>query len=130
MRALILDDEIAIRDSLAEIISSQGFGEIVHAENVEQALIADKCKKGDFDLYVVDLLLPGMHGTCFIGSLPETQRKKILVLSGIVDENVYWMCRHLNLIKRQIVEKPFDVDCLSEKIEEIKTTGRLEIDGI
>jgi hypothetical protein len=70
-----------------------------------------------------------MHGTCFIGSLPETQRKKILVLSGVVDENVHWMCRHLSLVKRQIVEKPFDVDCLSGKIEEIKTTGRLEING-
>jgi DNA-binding NtrC family response regulator len=125
---LILDDEKSIRVSLAEIVSSQGFSEVTHAESVEQALIANKCK-GTFDLYIVDLLLPGMHGTCFIGSLPEDQRKKILVLSGFVDDNVYWMCEHLSIIKRQIVEKPFDADCLRRKIEEIKVAGRLKTNG-
>ncbi len=56
---LIIDDEAALRKTLARILQQAGF-EVTTAENAEQGL--DFLKTTDFDLIFTDLRMPGMQG--------------------------------------------------------------------
>lgn len=56
---LIIDDEAALRKTLARIFQQSGF-EVTTAENAEQGL--DFLKTTDFDLVFTDLRMPGIHG--------------------------------------------------------------------
>jgi CheY-like chemotaxis protein len=60
---LIVDDDTAIRDSLAELLEGEGY-EIRIAENGQQAL--DICRSSPRpDLILLDLLMPVMDGLEF-----------------------------------------------------------------
>ena len=56
---LIIDDEAALRKTLARILQQAGF-EVTTAENGEQALAF--LGSTGFDLVYMDLRMPGMHG--------------------------------------------------------------------
>jgi len=58
-RILIIDDETSIRDSLAGILSDEGF-DPVSAENAEEGLTM--LEDGRFDLVLLDIWMPGMDG--------------------------------------------------------------------
>lgn len=58
-RILIVDDEAAIRSSLLESLSSEGYDAEI-AESGEEALA--KCHGAVYDLVVTDLRLPGVDG--------------------------------------------------------------------
>jgi two-component system, OmpR family, response regulator RegX3 len=59
-RVLLVDDEPAIRDAVAYALRSEGF-EVEAASDGESALEA--AVRGDHDVVVLDLMLPGMPGT-------------------------------------------------------------------
>ncbi len=56
---LIIDDEAALRKTLARILQQAGF-EVTTAENGEQALAF--LKSTSYDLVYMDLRMPGLHG--------------------------------------------------------------------
>lgn len=56
---LIIDDEAALRQTMARILQQAGF-EVTTAENGEQGL--DFLKTSDFDMIFMDLRMPGLHG--------------------------------------------------------------------
>ncbi len=56
---LIIDDEAALRQTLARILQQAGF-EVTTAENGEQGL--DFLKTTDFDMVFMDLRMPGLAG--------------------------------------------------------------------
>ncbi|MBI5789039.1 MAG: sigma-54-dependent Fis family transcriptional regulator [Candidatus Schekmanbacteria bacterium] len=58
-RILIVDDELSIRDSLAEIISLDGY-EVLTSYSAEKAL--DVIQKNQIDIILLDMVLPGMGG--------------------------------------------------------------------
>jgi len=58
-RILIVDDEPAIRETLAEMLDTEG-REIVTAASGEEALVL--LQKGSFDLMLLDLVMPGLGG--------------------------------------------------------------------
>ena len=119
LKVLILDDESSVREVLKLLLEETVKTIcVMEASSVEQARLLNRTC-GPFDLYLVDLVLPGMHGTCFIDDLLNSQRKKALILSAFVDENVYWMCDHMGLSKGQILSKPFDESGLQAKVLDI-----------
>jgi len=58
-RILIIDDEAALRQTLARVLQRAGF-EVTTAENGEQGL--DFLKTTDFDMIFMDLRMPGLAG--------------------------------------------------------------------
>lgn len=122
MRALIVEDDRTVREILTTALTDYGFCCVAETETANAARDTLKVS-GPFDVYFVDLVLPGAHGTCFIEALPRACRSKVLVITGRQDESVYFMCESLGLIKRQIVLKPFDLDCLLRKVTEIVEAG-------
>ncbi len=58
-RILVVDDEVAIRQSLAEALMADGY-EVQTADSGEEALA--RCHASAFDLVISDLRLPGVSG--------------------------------------------------------------------
>jgi len=57
---LVVDDEKNIREGLAEYLRMDGYDVILAADGTEGARAADR---GDMDLVITDLRMPGMNGT-------------------------------------------------------------------
>jgi two-component system response regulator RegX3 len=59
-RVLVIDDELAIRDSVAYALRSEGY-EVEEAVDGDTGL--EQALSGNHDVVVLDLMLPGMSGT-------------------------------------------------------------------
>ena len=68
MKILIVDDERAIRNSLSEILTDEGYAVDV-AEDGAAALV--KVEKEKFDLIFCDIKMPNMDGIEFLGKLVD-----------------------------------------------------------
>jgi DNA-binding response OmpR family regulator len=81
-KILYIEDEKTIGKILSSKISSAGY-EVKHVESVEQA---EKLKKFDADLLLVDHGLPGKKGVDAIPDLKKIFTKaKIIILSNYTD---------------------------------------------
>ncbi len=79
MRVLVIDDQEAIRSLLARALSASGF-DVALAASAEEAL--ERVEGEDFDLYVVDQMLPGMSGLALVKELRRRGRRGILMLTA------------------------------------------------
>jgi len=81
-RVLIADDEMSIREVLAELLSTEGF----HVETASDGLEAlELIKKNKFDLIITDIRMPNISGPelyDIIVNEHNFDRKKIVVLTG------------------------------------------------
>lgn len=80
-RALVVDDSSAVRAYHAEILRGEGF-EVEVADNGYEGL--ERFMEGGFDLLLVDVNMPRMHGYDFIREVrrtPEGKKVSIIVIS-------------------------------------------------
>lgn len=78
-RILIIDDDRGLCDLLEEYLAGEGF--IVHtANNGMEGL--EKALKGDFDMVVLDVMLPGKNGFEVLRSLRAGSRLPVIMLSA------------------------------------------------
>lgn len=77
---LIVDDDTRLRDLLRKFLTEAGF-RITAAENAEAARA--KLKGIDFDLLVVDVMMPGESGLDLTRSLRQTSAVPILMLTAM-----------------------------------------------
>ncbi|MDR2864915.1 MAG: sigma-54 dependent transcriptional regulator [Spirochaetaceae bacterium] len=79
-KILIADDEKNIRNGLVELFKMEGY-EVEAAEDGDEAY--RKYQKGDIDLVVTDLRMPGMPGEEFLKRIKsETPGVPVIVLTG------------------------------------------------
>jgi CheY-like chemotaxis protein len=81
-KILIVDDEAANRLLVVTLLQYAGH-QVLEAANGEDALETVKAARPD--LVIVDLFLPGMHGTQLVKALralPEAQATRIALYSG------------------------------------------------
>ena len=79
-RILIIDDEASIRESLAGILSDEGF-EPHYAESAEQGLSTLESAK--FDLVLLDIWMPGMDGMEALKKIKELYpHLPVIMISG------------------------------------------------
>jgi DNA-binding response OmpR family regulator len=71
-RILIVDDERSVRKSLQEWFLEDGF-EVQTAEDGHQALLT--MDSGPFDIFIVDLKMPGMDGITLQKRILEGTRR-------------------------------------------------------
>jgi CheY-like chemotaxis protein len=103
---LVVDDEPAILDMIAELLSYEGF-EVVSTSQGSVALA--RAKADPPALILLDLMMPGMSGWQVIDALkasPQTRAIPIVVLSAR---------RDLTAIAKELgialfLAKPFDID--------------------
>jgi phosphate regulon transcriptional regulator PhoB len=85
-KILIVDDETDIRELLSYNLKKAGFG-VVAASDGEEAL--SMIRDGRFDLIVLDLMLPGIHGMelcSILRSNPKTAAIPVIMLTAKGEE--------------------------------------------
>ncbi len=59
MTILVVDDDIAMRETLSDILEIEGYG-VVTANDGNEAI--ERMREKDFSLVLMDIKMPGMNG--------------------------------------------------------------------
>jgi DNA-binding response OmpR family regulator len=80
MRILIVEDNELLRDSLLQGLREAGFSVDAAADGTDGLWLAES---GDYDVIVLDLMLPGIDGLSLLSSLREKQKDThVLILTA------------------------------------------------
>lgn len=78
-RLLLVDDEAALREPLAEYLSRQGFS-VMQASSAAEA--RSRLRDGQVDLVLLDIMMPGEDGLSLCRHLSETQEVPVILLTA------------------------------------------------
>lgn len=107
-RALVCEDDPAIRNLVALVIKGEGFDVDVAEDG---AVAMEKARHGCYDLLLLDLMMPGVDGRAvldFFESQQPERLKRVVVMtaaSGLTAAD-------LPASVCTILSKPFDIDAL------------------
>jgi len=113
-KILLVDDEAEFLEALSERMRARGM-DVATSTSAREAL--ETVDKGAFDAVVLDLMMPGMDGLEALRILKQKDPKlQVILLTGhaTVEKGV-------EAIKRgamDLLEKPADIDTLTQKIKE------------
>lgn len=82
-RILVVDDEKMIRNVIKEYAKFDGF-EVTEAEDGMEAV--EICRKEDFDLIVMDIMMPRLDGYSAIKEIRKTKQIPVIMLSARGEE--------------------------------------------
>lgn len=122
MKILIVDDEQGIRSIIKEYCEEMGY-ETEEAESGKQAL--EKLKIKDYDLMVLDIMMPEMDGYTMLKECPKSRRIPTIVLSARAEE--YDKLAGFDLGIDDYVTKPFSPKELIARIKAITNRINHEI---
>ncbi|MFX0548528.1 response regulator transcription factor [Hathewaya histolytica] len=113
MKVLIIEDDNDINLLLGKILEEENYEVTSAYTGIEGKLFTDV---EDFDLILLDLMLPGMSGEEIIEYIREKERKMpILVISAKIDK-----ATKLKVLKNgadDFIIKPFDIDEVMARVE-------------
>jgi len=106
---LVVDDELALTEVLANILEYQGY-EVLTSTDGQEAL--DVVKKNKIDLIVSDYMMPRLNGIALcrcIRADQRTSRMPMIMMSALPNDL-------LDLPVYAILKKPFDMDELVKSV--------------
>ena len=114
-KILIVEDEEAIRSGLVDVFIYHGY-EVGTAENGNDGL--KQACSGQFDLVLLDVMLPGMNGFDILRQLREQDREQavIMLTAKGTDEDII---EGLSLGADDYVAKPFSITQLVLRVEAV-----------
>ena len=104
MRALIVEDEPRLLDSLTRALREEGYA-VDKAATGEEGL--SKAKTNDYDVEVLDVMLPRLDGWQVLAELRQTRRTPVLMLTG--RDTLQDRVRGLDGGADDYLVKPFDL---------------------
>ena len=115
-KVLIVDDEKDFLDIMAERMDARGM-EVSTATSAENAL--KMVQKESYDAVIMDLMMPEMDGFKALKLFKETKPEvAIILLTANVPEEK--CIEAIKLGAMDVIEKPADLNLLTQKIEEAK----------
>ena len=114
MKILIVDDEEGIRSIIKEYCEEEGY-EVEEAETGKKAL--EKLKIKDYDMLILDIMMPEMDGYSMLKECPLSRRIPTIVLSARGEE--YDKLSGFDLGIDDYVTKPFSPKELMARIKAI-----------
>lgn len=112
---LVVDDEPAVRQLVANILDSQGH-QVFEASDGAEALQVLADKIAQLDLLVTDIVMPGMNGKELAESIaPHHPGVRTLYMSGFVSDAALDEHEQTNLF----LQKPFGPKTLIEKVNAV-----------
>ena len=117
-RVLVVDDEPPIRALVAKIVERAGHPVEVARDGAEAI---DKLEEGDFQVIVLDLMMPNIDGYALIDYLKARSgtRPAIIVISA---GDTASLRRLDGAVVHSILRKPFDIDVLGDLITAAATS--------
>lgn len=119
---LVIDDERMICDLI-----KQALGRIdIHVDTADNALggIA-KFEKGDYDLVITDVRMPGVDGHTVVQHIRKSRREKTPVI-GV--SGTPWFLQNGDF--NEVFPKPFAIQSLIEKVADLTKTAVSEHQGM
>lgn len=118
-KLLIIEDEAAIRTGLVDVFVFHGF-KVDSAENGTEGL--QKALSGQFDLILLDIMLPGVNGYEICNAIRETDRKQAIIMltAKTSDEEII---QGLTLGADDYVAKPFSIAELVLRVKAVLRRG-------
>lgn len=115
MRILLVDDNFELSYTLKELLKLRGY----NVEYVEDGFFAlDKFKENNFDLVIMDIVMPGMDGIEVFKKMKEIRNDvKVIFVSAYIDEKRRERLREMGI--KYFLEKPYHFQKLVDKIEEL-----------
>lgn len=126
IKILIVDDEEIVRESLSEWFREDGY-QVDSAENAVDAL--NKLNKSRFDIYFLDIKMPGMGGMELHRRIQEIDKDAVVIMItayAAVDTAV----KALKDGAFDYITKPFDPDNLSHLLRKAVKHRNLTLENI
>jgi signal transduction histidine kinase/ActR/RegA family two-component response regulator len=123
LRLLVVDDEVTVREVLAEALRAEGC-EVITAENGQIALELFDQYHGEFNAVFTDIGMPDMNGWELATAIRRrSETIGLAIVSGWADAI---SCDTRNVVKADwVVSKPFDINRISEIANEIVERKKL-----
>ena len=125
MKVLIVDDEEGIRKVIKEYCNNENY-ETDESSNGKDAL--EKLKVNDYDLLVLDIMMPQMDGFTMLKELPDNRKIPTIVLSARGEE--YDKLSGFDLGIDDYVTKPFSPKELIARIKAIQKRINKDLNDI
>jgi len=124
LRILIVEDEAAIRTGLIDVLLYHGY-DVDSAEDGPTGL--KKGQSGQYDLILLDVMLPGMDGFEICHRIRENNREQAIIMltAKTSDEDII---QGLSLGADDYVAKPFSVAQLVLRIQAVLRRAKVSID--
>lgn len=121
MKILVVEDETAIREGLCDVL-------VYHGYQVDSAAAGpegyQKAASGQFDLVLLDVMLPGMDGYAICEKLRQDDREQAIIMLTARDSDAD-IIQGLRLGADDYVSKPFSVQQLVLRIEAVLRRSRV-----
>ena len=111
-KILIIEDEHAIADIVEFNLKKEGYEAAVAYDGCDGL---EKCLAGDFDLILLDVMLPGLDGWEVLRSLRETRATPVIMLTAREEE--IDKIHGLELGADDYITKPFSMNELKARIK-------------
>lgn len=122
VRLLVIEDDERIARLLKRALQEEGY-EVTNSPDGRGGLEA--AATGDFDMVILDLMLPGLDGTVVLRELMEHDAsQRVLVLSAVPDVATRVACLELGAV--DFVAKPF---AIAELVARIRSRSRFNPPG-
>lgn len=121
IRVLIVEDDAATAETIAASLRKDGYDLVVESAG-DRALEVWRGKP-EFELVILDMILPGLNGLEVCRHIRETSEVPILMLTGQVDPANVVVA--LELGADDYVRKPFDLIELKARIRALLRRSRL-----
>jgi DNA-binding response OmpR family regulator len=111
-RVLIVDDEPMVRDTLGQVLTNEGY---VVDLAIDGITALERVRAARPDAILLDLMMPGMNGKQFLKVLrdePAYAHVPVLMMTAVHGVALDFA----TLGASEVVEKPFDVDDLLNKV--------------
>lgn len=111
-RILVVDDDVSINDMLIKYLQKNGYETSSAYSGTEAVLLIEK---QDFDLVILDLMLPGLTGEEVLAQIKKSRNMPVIGLSAKEDAG-----SKINLLRNgadDYITKPFDIEELLVRIE-------------
>lgn len=123
MRALVVEDETELLRVLAQALREEGYA-VDEADNGTDALY--KARTWDYDVVLLDLMIPGVDGWTVLTELRKTKSTPVLILTardGVTDR-----IKGLDVGADDYVVKPFNLAEVLARVRALirRTAGRAD----
>jgi two-component system cell cycle sensor histidine kinase/response regulator CckA len=117
---LLVEDDEDVREVVRQGLEQRGYA-VLTATTTSEALELSRKHRSSIDLLITDVVMPGHSGPELAGQIVrDNSRIKVLFISGYTNDMI-----SLQLVSdgAQLLEKPFSVDLLTQKVQEILHTS-------
>ena len=111
---LLVEDEAFVREVTCEVLRSAGY-RVLTAKNAAEAECVYEQRRGEVDLLLTDVVLPGETGRALAGRLRrETPELKVLLVTGYAEQMGLREAK-----AEECLAKPFSTEALLRRVRQL-----------